>query len=86
MNEGLRTGVYRYPQRVGIAYMLSTENIGRFDGRIVRMGRHVMFYAPFLKMDDIGGVEARMADYSCERREARTVLWAFSLLPLRPPS
>jgi hypothetical protein len=59
INEGLRTGVYRHPQRVGIAYMLSTENTGLFDGRIVRIEPHVMFYAPFLEMDDIG---ARRSD------------------------
>jgi hypothetical protein len=55
INEGLRTGEYQIPQRVGIAYMLSTENIGFLDGRVFRVPPHVMFYAPFLKMDDIGG-------------------------------
>jgi hypothetical protein len=55
INEGLRTGEYRIPQRVGIAYMLSTKNAGLIDGRIVRVPPHVMFYAPFLKMADIGG-------------------------------
>ncbi len=59
INDGLRTGVYRFPQRVGIAYMLSRENIGLFDGRIIRVRPHVMFYASFLKMRDIG---ARQSD------------------------
>jgi hypothetical protein len=60
INEGLRTGVYRFPQRVGIAYMLSTEATGPDprDGRIIRLRPHVMFYAPFLKMDDIGASQS----------------------------
>lgn len=59
INEGIRTGAYQLPRRVGIAYMLSTENTGLIDGRIIHPRPHVMFYAPFLKMDDIG---ARQSD------------------------
>lgn len=59
INEGLRTGKYRVPQRVGIAYMLSTENAGLINGKIIRPRPHVMFYAPYVKMDDIG---ARRSD------------------------
>jgi hypothetical protein len=62
INEGLRTGKYRIPQRVGIAYMLSTENRGPLNGRIIRVPPHIMFYAPFLKMDDIGGRQSDMLD------------------------
>lgn len=58
INEGLRTGTFHLPQRVGIAYMLSTENAGLIDGRIIHPRPHVMFYAPFLKMDDIGARES----------------------------
>jgi hypothetical protein len=59
INEGLRNGTYQLPQRVGIAYMLSTENTGLVDGRIIHPRPHVMFYAPFLWMQDIG---ARQSD------------------------
>jgi hypothetical protein len=58
INKGLRTGAYRFPRRVGIAYMLSSENIGLFDGRIVRIGPHVMFYASFVTMDGIGASQS----------------------------
>jgi hypothetical protein len=58
INEGLRTGAFQLPQRVGIAYMLSTENAGLIDGRLIHPPPHVMFYAPFLKMDDIGARES----------------------------
>jgi hypothetical protein len=62
INEGLRTGSYRLPQRVGMAYMLSTENRGVIDGRIIKPPPHVMFYAPFLKMEDIGARELDIPD------------------------
>jgi hypothetical protein len=48
-------GVFQPPSRVGIDYMLSTENIVPDDnGVIAPFPPHVMFYAPFLTNAEIG--------------------------------
>jgi hypothetical protein len=59
IHDGIAAGNYLLPQRVGIAYMLSTENGGMVDGRMVHPLPHVMFYAPFAHMSEIG---ARSSD------------------------
>ncbi len=55
IHDGIAAGDYLLPRRVGIAYMLSTENGGMVDGRMVHPLPHVMFYAPFAHMSEIGG-------------------------------
>lgn len=48
-------GIFQPPQRVGIDYMLSTENVVPDDhGVIAPFPPHVMFYAPFFTNADIG--------------------------------
>jgi hypothetical protein len=56
INEGLRTGKYQVPQRVGVAYMLSSETMGFVPelGHAIPVKPHVMFYAPYLRNEDIG--------------------------------
>ena len=54
IHEGIASGDYAFPRRVGIAYMLSTENAGLVDGRMIHPLPHVMLYAPFVRMSDIG--------------------------------
>jgi hypothetical protein len=56
--EGFRSGIFRAPSRAGVAYMLSRD--GRFEdasGRVTGWDPHVMFYAPYLRNDDVGAVE-----------------------------
>ncbi len=53
--EAFAKGVFQPPQRIGIDYMLSTENVVPDDkGVIAPFPPHVMFYAPFLTNADIG--------------------------------
>lgn len=65
INEGLRTGKYRVPQRLGVAYMLSQENRGFLPdlGRVVSVKPHVMFYAPYLRNEDIGAKAPKPPDF-----------------------
>lgn len=54
--EGYATGVFQPPARVGINYMLSTQNL-TFDeekGFVGPFPPHVMFYAPFVTNADLG--------------------------------
>lgn len=53
--EAFAKGVFQPPSRVGIDYMLSTENVVPDDhGVIAPFPPHVMFYAPFLTNAEIG--------------------------------
>jgi hypothetical protein len=57
--EGFRSGRFRAPRRAGLAYMLSVE--GRFEDR-ARGGftgwtPHVMFYAPYVRNEDVGAID-----------------------------
>jgi hypothetical protein len=53
--EAYAKGVFQPPRRVGIDYMLSTENVVRDDnGVIAPFPPHVMFYAPFMTNPEIG--------------------------------
>ncbi|MBV8744439.1 MAG: hypothetical protein JO134_05300 [Xanthobacteraceae bacterium] len=55
VGEAFAKGVFQPPSRVGIDYMLSTENVVPDDhGVIAPFPPHVMFYAPFLTNADIG--------------------------------
>lgn len=58
INEGLRTGKYYLPRRVGLAYMLSTEGRAAAPelGRVIALSPHVMIPAPFLRNEDIGAL------------------------------
>jgi hypothetical protein len=48
-------GIFQPPRRVGIDYMLSTENVVPDDhGVIAPFPRHVMIYPPFITNADIG--------------------------------
>jgi hypothetical protein len=65
INEGLRTGKFRVPQRVGVAYMLSSEAMGFVPelGRAIPVRPHVMFYAPYLRNEDIGAQAPKPQDF-----------------------
>jgi hypothetical protein len=53
--EAFAKGIFQPPRRVGIDYMLSTENVVPDDhGVIAPFPPHVMFYAPFMTNADIG--------------------------------
>lgn len=64
INEGLRTGTFRLPERVGIAYALSSNaRAYRPDlRRTIQLRPHLRFYAPFLRGVDIGVQESRPDD------------------------
>jgi hypothetical protein len=48
-------GIFKPPSRVGVDYMLSTENkVPNERGEVVPFPPHVMFYAPYLTNADIG--------------------------------
>lgn len=57
--DGFRRGTFRAPRRAGLAYMLSTE--GRFEnpqgGRMTGWAPHIMFYAPYVRAEDVGAIE-----------------------------
>jgi len=59
IGEGFRRGTFRAPRRPGLAYMLSRR--GRFEdlrtGRLTGWAPHVMFYAPYVRREDIGAIE-----------------------------
>ncbi len=60
MKDRLKTGYYKAPERVGISYMLSPVLRTYFDpeesDRVVTMNYpHVMYYAPNVTNEDIGG-------------------------------
>ena len=65
INEGLRTGEFRVPQRVGVAYMLSHEAVGFIPelGHAIPIKPHVMFYAPHLRNEDIGAQAPKPQDF-----------------------
>ncbi|MFL6575036.1 MAG: hypothetical protein ACJ8MR_00345 [Povalibacter sp.] len=55
--EGYRTGKFRAPQRVGVAYMLSKRNIVVLDHETKKVGGappHLMFYSPYMSAEDFG--------------------------------
>ncbi len=52
--EGFRSGKYRAPQRVGINYMLSTENRVFNGEKVISYPPHVMIFAPYVTNEDIG--------------------------------
>lgn len=53
--DAFAKGVFQPPSRIGIDYMLSTENVVPDDhGVIAPFPPHVMFYAPFLTNAEIG--------------------------------
>jgi hypothetical protein len=53
--DAFARGIFQPPSRVGIDYMLSTENVVPDDkGVIAPFPPHVMFYAPFMTNADIG--------------------------------
>ncbi len=65
INDGLRTGMYRLPQRVGIAYMLSPEAKAFVPelSRAVVLKPHVMLYAPYLRNEDIGALPPKPGEF-----------------------
>lgn len=53
--DAFARGLFQPPRRVGVDYMLSTENVVPDDkGVIAPFPPHVMFYAPFMTNADIG--------------------------------
>jgi hypothetical protein len=56
--EGYRSGRLRAPARTGVAYMLSagTRFVDPATGAVVAGGPHLMFYAPYLRDAEIGGL------------------------------
>jgi hypothetical protein len=53
--DAFARGIFQPPRRVGIDYMLSTENVVPDDkGVVAPFPPHVMFYAPFMTNADIG--------------------------------
>jgi hypothetical protein len=48
---------FRAPSRTGIAYMLSPHNrvYDPDSKRVISFPPHLMFYAPYLKSEDLGG-------------------------------
>jgi len=54
--EGYRVGRFRAPQRPGVAYMLSpaTRFYNPETGKVEPGHPHVMFYAPYLRNENIG--------------------------------
>lgn len=48
------TGVYRAPRKPGLAYMLSKENLVGDGERVFWFPPHLMFYAPYMRDEDIG--------------------------------
>ncbi len=53
--DAFSKGIFQPPRRVGIDYMLSTENVVPDDnGVIAPFPPHVMFYAPFMTNAEIG--------------------------------
>ncbi len=56
----LQQGEYAAPARPGVSYMVSAYNRIYLSARdeIINVGPHVMFYAPGLSNDDIGGSHA----------------------------
>jgi hypothetical protein len=58
--EGYRTGKFRAPRRVGVAYMLSKRNIVVLDHATRKVGAappHLMFYSPYATAADFGTTE-----------------------------
>ena len=56
MAEAWKSGRLNAPSRPGINYMLSTKNMVPVSAdRVVAYGPHLMFYAPNLTDDDVGG-------------------------------
>jgi hypothetical protein len=48
-------GIFRPPAKVGVDYMLSTENfVPNFKGEVTHFPPHVMFYAPYLTNAELG--------------------------------
>jgi hypothetical protein len=53
--DAFAKGIFQPPRRVGIDYMLSTENVVPDDkGVVAPFPPHVMFYAPFMTNAEIG--------------------------------
>lgn len=55
--EGYRSGLFRAPHRVGVAYMLSQRNVVVLDHDAKKVGDappHLMFYSPYLTAKDLG--------------------------------
>ena len=55
VTDAFAKGIFKAPSRIGIDYMLSTQNLTpNSRGQVVPFPPHVMFYAPFLTNADIG--------------------------------
>jgi hypothetical protein len=55
--DGYRTGRFRAPHRVGVAYMLSRRNTVVLDHETKKVGGappHLMFYSPYMSAEDFG--------------------------------
>lgn len=53
--EAFAKGVFQPPNRPGVDYMLSTENLVPDEkGQVIHFPPHVMFYAPYLTNADFG--------------------------------
>lgn len=59
--EALAKGVLQPPTRLGVDYMLSTQNrVPNAKGEVTPFPPHVMFYAPYLTNADIGVDNAKL--------------------------
>jgi hypothetical protein len=52
--EGFAKGLFRAPTRLGVDYMLSTENLLNNNGTVTHFPPHLMFYAGALTNADLG--------------------------------
>ena len=57
VDEDFSSGKLPVPHKTGIVYMMSTENrvVDPESKQIVAFPPHVMFYAPYIKPEDLGG-------------------------------
>jgi hypothetical protein len=63
---GYMSGQFVAPRRVGICYMLSTQNVvvmDRHSGKVGPVGPHLMFYAPNLRNADFGSTPDMAAHF-----------------------
>lgn len=83
--EGYRSGKFRAPRRVGVAYMLSRRNIVVLDHKTRKAGSappHLMFYSPYLTSADFGATEHESGSHFLIADEGTPV--AMIIVPVDP--
>ena len=62
--KGYEEGRFRNPSKMGVLYMMSTENrLPSGNGTTASFPPHVMFYAPYMTLKDMGFDSAPQLDY-----------------------